>query len=296
MIVQELTRPAIDPGAGASVAPSTLKTVLVHVQNEGTAVERIETALSIARASSAHLTCLHVTSIEAYVAFDGFGGVFVMNDVMKSIDEEAERLRALVEDELRNEDVSWDFVHNTSHSVAEILGHGALADLIVTGREPRNVQLGMPAITLLGDLLQTSRTPLLIPGAVPIDPAGPAIIAWNGSFEAANAVRLSLGLLKLASTVRVVHVTSVPQKKELFPGTRLLEYLSRQGLEAELVVETIPEADDDIVSASLISHARAVGAYMVMGAYGHSRLREFLFGGVTRTMLKDASVPLVIAR
>ena len=94
----------------------------------------------------------------------------------------------------------------------------------------------------------------MIPGTVSVDPTGPAIIAWNGSFEAANAVRLSLGLLKLASSVRVVHVTSVPQKKELFPGTRLLEYLSRQGIESELVVETVPEADDDEAFAFALVH------------------------------------------
>lgn len=276
-------------------AASTVKTILVHVQNESSAVERIEAGLSIARATSAHLTCLHITPAEAYVAFDGVGGVFIMNDVMKAIDEEAARIRDLVEGELRGEDLSWDYIHETGHVATEISTHGALADLIVTGREPRTNEFGAPVITLLGDLLQASRTSLFIPAAKPTDPSGPAVIAWNGSYEAANAVRLSIGLLKLASSVTVLHVTGAPQRPEIFPGTRLLEYLSRQGIHAEMVVQSIAGADDDIAAAGLISYASSLGAYVVMGGYGHSRIREYLFGGVTRKMLRDSSVPLVIA-
>jgi nucleotide-binding universal stress UspA family protein len=293
MPTAELVRPQAETKA-ASARTSTLKTILVHIQDENSAVGRIESALSIARANSAHLTCLHITPMEALVAFDG--GVFVMNDLMKAMDDEGERLRALVERELSNEDVSWEYVHETSQVTTEIVSYGALADLIVTGREPRKAGLGVPAITLIGDLLQMLRTPLLIPGAVPIDPNGPAIIAWNGSFEAANAVRMSIGLLKLASSVTVVHVTSAPQRSDSFPGTRLLEYLSRQEIKSELVVESLAKADEDVVSAALMSRASSLGAYLVMGGYGHSRMSEYLFGGVTRNMLSGCTAPLVIAR
>lgn len=278
-------------------ANSTLKTILVHVQNDGSAHQRIEAALALARAAGAHLSCLHVTPIEAYVAFESFGGVFVMNDVMKAIDDEVARLKTKVEEELRGEDVSWDYVPVTGNVVSEIVGHAALADLIVTGREPARVELGRPVIGLLGDLLQRSRTPLFIPGSVPPDPAGSAIIAWDGSYEAANAVRGAVGLLKLAREVRVVQVSERAEKKNSFPGTKLLEYLSRQGIHADLIVESSNAgADNQFVAASLIAHARAVGnAYVVMGGYGHSRVREYLFGGVTRIMLGEASVPLLIS-
>lgn len=297
MLIENTIQSGQDAGRASAAATSTLKTILVYIQNESSAVERIESALSIARATSAHVTCLQVTPIEAYVAFDGFGGVFIMNDVIKAIDDEAARIRSRVEDELRGEDVSWDSMHVTGNVANEIVSHASLADLVVTGREPRKNELGAPAITLLGDLLQRSRTPLFIPGSAPVVPSGPAIVAWNGSYEAANAVRTSLGLLKLASSVRVLHVTDKRKESGAFPGTRLLEYLSRQGIHAELVVESSPTAvDDDYVAAGLMAHSRSFGgAYVVMGGYSRSRVREFLFGGVTRTMLSDTTVPLVIA-
>ena len=105
-------------------------------------------------------------------------------------------------------------------------------------------------------------------------------------------------VLKLASSVRVLHMTDKKERSGAFPGTRLLEYLSRHGVHAELVIESLAAAaDDEFVAAGLASQARALGsAYVVMGGYSHSRLREYLFGGVTRTMLSEANVPIVIAR
>ena len=69
-----------------SGAESTVKTILVHIQNDKSLESRLETALAIARSCGAHLSCVHITPIEAYVAFDSFGGVFVMNDVIKTIE------------------------------------------------------------------------------------------------------------------------------------------------------------------------------------------------------------------
>ena len=119
-----------------------------------------------------------------------------------------------------------------------------------------------------------------------------ALIAWNGSFEAANAVRSSIGLLKVASDVRVLQVEE--EKDEAFPGTRLLEYLSRHGIHAELTRAT--QKDDQPIAGSLMAYANAVNAaYMVMGGYSHSRIGEYVFGGVTRTLLSGSTVPLLIA-
>jgi nucleotide-binding universal stress UspA family protein len=297
MRMDETTLTRTDTVIEQTVDASTVKTILVHIQNDETAKQRIAAAMSIARATSAHVTCLQVTPIEAYVAFEGFGGLFIMNDVIKSIDEDAARLRERVESELAGEDVSWDYIKLTGNVAMEIVSHAALADLVVAGREPPN-EFGSPAITLLGDLLERLRTPLFLPGTARVDPTGPAIVAWDGSYEAANAVRSSIGLLKLASSVRVLHLTASPEAIGTFPGTRLVDYLSRQGIHAELIVETLPGAgNDQFVAAGLISRARSLGdAYVVMGGYGRSRVREFLFGGVTRTMLSDSSVPVVIAR
>jgi nucleotide-binding universal stress UspA family protein len=275
-----------------------VKTILLHVQSEKALTQVLETALSLARACEAHLSCLHVTPIQAYVAFDSFGGVFVMSDVFKAIEEEEGLLKDRLQAELSKEDVSWDYTQTTGDVPGQLIGRAALADLIVTSRQPKHTDFQGSTIGMLGDLLHRSRTPLFVvsdDGKVP-DPAGPVLIAWNGSFEAANAVRSAVGLLKLASEVRVLRIDE--QKDEAFPSTALLEYLSRHGIHAELKLATAhPDAmDADFVSAHLNSEAeRMKAAYIVMGGYSHSRVSEYVFGGLTRSMLAANSIPLFIA-
>jgi nucleotide-binding universal stress UspA family protein len=181
-----------------------------------------------------------------------------------------------------------------------LLRRAALADLLVIARTPPHHDFAAPSIGFLGDLLHRSRTPLFIPAiGGTFDPTGVALIAWDGSIEAANAVRASLGLLGLASEVRVLQI---PEQRnddpKSFPATKLLEYLSRQGVHAELTVEQPPagEAGPDLVAGMLVAEARGAGAaYIVMGGYSHTRFGEYVFGGVTRTLLKECPVALVIA-
>lgn len=288
----EATNSAEAPSAGP-------KNILVHVQNDETIDDRLEAALALARAYSAHVECLHVTPIQAYVAFDGFGGAFVMNKVIDALEEQEKALRAKIEARLANEDVAWSYSQVTGDVANQLIGHAALADLLVTGREPHESDFFGSTIGLLGDLIERSRTPIFIPsdGKERFDPTGPALIAWDGSYEAADAVRSSVGMLKYASNVQVIRV--VEQKAEAFPSTRLLEYLSRHDVHAELIQEssevfpTVQEYVPDI----LVARALAMkAAYMIMGGYNHSRLGEYVFGGVTRMLLSASPVPIVIAR
>ena len=293
----ELERP--EAAAVSAAAPNAgVKTILLHIQNDKSLDSRLETALSLARACQAHVDCLHVTPIEAYVAFDSFGGVFVMNEVISTLMKEEQKLRERVETDLRNEDVAWDYTEVTGNVAAQVIGHAALADLIVTGREPHRADFQGPALGVLGDLLYRSRTPLFIPGegATPVDPTGTVVIAWDGSFEAANAVRAAIGLLKIAGQVRILQITE--DKTEVFPGTRLLKFLSRHDIHAELVVESPPggNASQQYISGSIIAYAEAANAaYVVMGGYNHSRVAEYVFGGVTRNLLAGCPLPLLIA-
>ena len=104
------------------------------------------------------------------------------------------------------------------------------------------------------------------------DPFGPAVIAWNGSYEAANAVRNAVGLLKLSSNVRIIRFINGEQA----PPTVLLEYLSRHGVHAELDTWVLKQ---DPVEELLVQYAtQKKASYIVMGGYGHNRAGEFLFG------------------
>ena len=282
----------------AHVHPTGVKTILLHIQNDQSLEQRLEAALSLARACEAHVSCVHITPIEAYVAFDGFGGVFVMNDVIKALDTEENRIREETQAQLRNEDVSWDYAQVTGNVAQQLIRHAALADLVVSGREPHREDFDGPATSLLGDLLHRMRTPLFIPASngAPADPTGTAVIAWDGSYEACNAVRAAVGLLRIASDVRVIQVRETG-KEDAFPGTRILQYLSRHDIHAELLVEAPGGAKGDDVADLLLAKAEGVGAaYLVMGGYNHSRIGQFLFGGVTRRLLADSPLPLLMTR
>lgn len=270
-----------------------MKSVLLHIQDDDAFDQRLQAALAVARATGGHLTCLHVTPVNAYVAFDGFGGVFVMNDIIAALDENEKALQTKVERQLANEDVSWEYQQVTGDPVAVIVRRAALADILVTGREIHRGTSANTPISLLGDLLRKARIPLLLPatGGNPPDLKGTALIAWDGSYEAANAVRQSVPLLKLAGDIRAIHIEKRDDGQ--FPSTALMEYLSRHDLSAELQVVARGE---NSTSDTILSEARRIGAsYIVMGGYNHSRAGEYIFGGVTRTFLKDCPVPLIIA-
>lgn len=272
-----------------------MRSILLHVEDDSSLEARMETALSLARATSGHVTCLHATPIEAYVAFDTFGGVFVMEKVLEALGEQEAAVQARVEAKFRKEDVSWDYRKSTGAVTQVLLSYGALSDVIVTGRTHRDGKSDRMSLGQLGDVIMKSRVPVLIPtdGGADFDPSGKAVIGWNDSYEAANAVRTALPLLKYASSVEVFRVEEPAKQQDgLFPSTRLLEYLSRHDIHADLKIE--PEVD--FVAAALLAAALDGGAsYLVLGGYGHSRISEYVFGGVTRAMIEASPVNLVIA-
>lgn len=270
-----------------------MKTILLHVQENQTLVPRLEAALALARAFSAHLTCLHVTPIEAYAAIGAFDGAIFVADVAEALGKQEAEARSRIEEQLAAEDVSWDYEQVTGPVANVIIKHAALADLVVTGRDGGIAARRMMQIGLLGDLLHRCRTPLYIPPAdgTPVDPTRPALVAWDGSFEAANAVRSSLPFLKGAASVLVLEVRR--SSEDEFPSTRLLEYLSRHGIHAELRTDLSAHED---VAAVIVGEASQTGSgTIVMGGYNHSRIGELLFGGVTRTLLLDCPIPLFMA-
>jgi nucleotide-binding universal stress UspA family protein len=284
-------RPAL-VAASATSTRSAIGTILFHIHDDVGLDSRLEAALSLARVASAHLECLHVTPIQAYTVTDAFGGVFTSGELLRTLEEEATKLRAGLERKLAAEDVSWSYREITGEGTGQVVAHAALADLLVAGRGEQ--AFGGSSIGFLGDLLSDSRTPLLILSDSPqaFDPEGPALVGWNGSYEAGNAVRASVGLLQLASEVHVIQFED--EKPGYFPSTRPLEYLSRHGIHAELRAE--PRGNGGIAE-KLVSYAVENGmSYIVMGGYSHSRAGEFIFGGVTRELLKQCPVPLVMAR
>ena len=119
-------------------------------------------------------------------------------------------------------------------------------------------------------------------------PVGRACVAWDGSDEAAAALRGAAPLLRDCASVTVVTVT---EKDRGRPTDDAMRYLSRHGVKAELqAVARVGSIEETIAAAA----ARAQADLLVMGAFGHSRMREYLFGGVTRYFVEEATGPALL--
>ena len=106
------------------------------------------------------------------------------------------------------------------------------------------------------------------------------LLCWDGSRSAARAAADALPFLRRAKVVEVVTVASEPAKSDEMPGADIAQHLARHGVKVEL--KRIVTAETDVAS-TILSHAADRSAdFLVMGGYGHSRLRGFILGGVTR--------------
>lgn len=180
--------------------------------------------------------------------------------------------------------------------VGEVIGRRArYADLTILGPSLMADDT-VSESALDGALFRSGKPVLVVPETGDTSLAPKTVqIAWDGSLEAARAVHCARPMLQAAADVRVVLVDPVAgdagQGGE--PGADLAAYLARLG--AKVAIDQLPSGGRPIADV-LRQHAQDHAADMiVMGAYGHSRLRERIFGGVTRSMLDNVRLPLFIA-
>lgn len=171
-----------------------------------------------------------------------------------------------------------------------IANQGRLSDLVVVGHPVRRGS--DDADIAVETVLFEASSPLLLAGPDPLDPENfTALVAWNGGRESALAVATALPLLGQAKQVTVLEVNGEGLRGPT--GKELCGYLGLHGIEAAAELLTGTEKP---VADMILDHAREAGAgLLVMGAYGHSRLRELVLGGVTRRMLIDAELPVLMA-
>jgi nucleotide-binding universal stress UspA family protein len=119
------------------------------------------------------------------------------------------------------------------------------------------------------------------------------MICWDGSRAAARAVADAIPVLREGSRIEIVIITNERGKQYDIEGADIGQHLARHGYKVE--VERLPGGNIDVADA-LLSHSSDSGAdFMVMGGYGHSRLREFVLGGVTHSILQSMTVPVLLS-
>ena len=119
------------------------------------------------------------------------------------------------------------------------------------------------------------------------------MVCWDGSRQATRAIADAMPLLERAGQVELVIIANERGKQDEIAGADMGQHLARHGLKVD--VNRITEGDIDVADA-LLSHTADAGVdFMVMGGYGHSRLREFVLGGVTRSVLRSMTIPVLMS-
>jgi len=210
-------------------------------------------------------------------------------DRRRHVDTRAAKARAAFSEVCAGADVKAVWRDTTGRETDVVASAGRLTDLIIIGRPDAETETPLAA-TLDAALFDTGRPVLVAPPAVPPSIGARAVLAWNGSAQAARVVAGALPILRKAEQVTVVTVGEIGRSPS---ATDLVAYLGRHDVRA--THEAIA-ADHGPVGAALLKHAKQIQAdLLIMGAYGHSRLREMILGGATRDVLGVSDLPLLMA-
>ena len=272
------------------------KTILVHVDTQEQSRGRVRAALALAKAQGAHLTGLGVKCPRPLPAYAGpaIAPVFVPmmeDDADEEVAEAKTLFDSVVAEAGPDQLTDWRLAAGDPSYVLDL--HSRYADLVVIGQtEPEStpeVMIDLPDNLIL----ESTRPVLIVPYIGPRKTLGETVlVAWDGGRQSARAVELALPVLKQAREVQIMTVRP-KQLESRWPGMDLAQYLARHGI--PVVASRFDGTDIDIDDVLLNQVAETGADLIVMGAYGHSRFRETILGGTTRSMLRNTTVPLLMA-
>jgi len=163
---------------------------------------------------------------------------------------------------------------------------------VIRQAEPNKAEQEVPIIERA--LFESGRSVIIVPY---VQTQGAkfncVMVGWDGSRTAARAIGDAMPVLERAKMIEIFTVVAGPTKNTELPGIDIGQHLSRHGLKVE--VKRIP-AEGINVPEAILSHAADISAdFMVMGGYGHSRLREYVLGGATRGILASMTLPTLMS-
>jgi nucleotide-binding universal stress UspA family protein len=253
--------------------------------------------ISLARQFSAHITAAAICFKRLIVGspFDGAAATMIAG-ALEEDRERAQKTAAAFDAAATGASILWETrivnadPETASSWFAERARHN---DLIICPQSEPTVP-GHEELLIETALFSSGRPVLVVP-YIHKGPAriGRVTVCWNGSANAARAVHDALPLLKLAKDITVLSVTSVSSPDETMKNAEIANHLARHSLQVDvkmLHAANISPAD------AVLSHVADSGTdLIVMGAYGHSRLREFILGGMTRDILHSMTVPTLFS-
>jgi nucleotide-binding universal stress UspA family protein len=283
-----------------------IKSILVPATGSDNEDAVFTSALAVARAFGAHLDFLHVrvdaAAMAVAIASDASGAMItgLVDQMEQEADQREEKAKQLFRTFCAREGLpigeaasgqgapsaQWiRQVGDEPHWVAE---YARASDLLVIGRAAGGE--GVPLDAIEGALLESGR-PVLIPPAAPFAALPETIvIAWKSVPEAARAVTAAMPFFAGAKQILILTVAEQSDPSDE-TAARLATNLGRHGIQVS-ARHLAPDASG--TAGTLLAAAGKESALVVMGAYGHSRLREWIFGGFTQHVLRSAAVPVLM--
>lgn len=273
------------------------KTVIAIIQHASDASRVLDFAIPLASRFESHLVGIHAEALPLpYTTAVGFPDAEFMQVTSEHNKEESGKLQQLFRSRADAAQLSSDWVAVetfSGDSAVCAVTHARSADLVVAAqRDPEKDIATSPDIDAL--LFDAGRPVLLVPHGGPIQTSFERVlIAWNGSREVSRATFDALPFIMEADETEVF-VVDPSEGDEAAPGSEVAAALSRHGGQVTVATEVSGGLSVETVIQNRVA---ATGAdLLVLGAYSHSWLRELLFGGVTRSVMKHSQIATLISR
>ena len=276
------------------------KTILVHLDDIRRADRLLEVALPLADKMDAHVIAFNIMPPHVIITGGDMGvGAVVVDDHREAYRSEAARLkeRFTTATKYRPAKSEWRQIDAGFNSATQvIIEHSHVCDLIVVNQKDPDWALSQFLEEPERIAVETGRPVLLVPNKGKlVMPPKRVTIAWNGRREAVRAVFDALPLLIGTDEVNIIWISpeqDQPNAGDL-PGAELGTILSRHGIKCTVSQSTVVDIS---VASELLRQSHAFGSdVLVMGAYGHSRLREFVLGGASRDILLHMDLPVLMS-
>lgn len=276
------------------------KTILAVLQNTSDTQRVLDCAVSLASRFSAHLIGFHAESTPLpYVTPMGFPDTEFITISEKVGEKRSAEIRALFETRMAAEGVSSNFrsVHNMSgDSAVSALSIARTCDLIIIQQaDPTQEAGGAADIEAL--LFESGRPVLLVPYGMPVDYTfRKVLVAWNGSQQASRAIFDALPFIRGAQETEILSLDGADsdQQDAAVAGSDIAAALARHGAKVSFAASATAGVGAGAAIENRIVETRA--DLLVMGAYSQPWLKQFLFGGATRTLLQSMPVATLMSR
>jgi nucleotide-binding universal stress UspA family protein len=273
----------------------SLRTVLVHAAEDGRNADRVGLACDLVAKDSGTVAGLFVKPYPIVVPAMPPGGAVTVIEDLRGVFEEAERrAKAIFDKVTRSKGVTAEWRTDEGESSNCLAFQSRYADLTVVGQwspddptDPGPIDLGAAVA------LDAGRPVLVVPYAGKVSADWKRVmVGWDGSRAATRAVHDAMDFLIAAERVDIVCIDPEDSAGR-DPGADIAAHLAHHGVKAD--AHGMPSGGLGAADA-LISASSDLGAdLMVMGAYGHARFRELVFGGVTRRVLEHMPIPVLMS-